>query len=117
MLCTSIPPRQGWARFGKRRFMGLHTGGQGAFLLTKPFILSKPEITVDAEIQGAMRAELCDAFGAPIPGYRREDFIPVSGDSRAHPLRWKGKTTQEYQYDAVSLRFEITDGTLYAVDV
>ncbi|MDD3926599.1 MAG: hypothetical protein PHT33_08065, partial [bacterium] len=104
----------GLARFGKRRFMGLRTGGGASFLLTKPFILTEPEITVDADIKGLLYAELCDAFGIPIAGYRREDFIPLNGDSRKHVLGWKSKTTQDYRYDAVSLRLEITDGTVYA---
>ncbi|MDD3926527.1 MAG: hypothetical protein PHT33_07700 [bacterium] len=107
----------GLARFGKRRFMGLHTDKHAAFMLTKPFILTSPEITIDADIRGHIRAELCDPFGIPLEGYRREDFIPISGDNRKHILKWRNKTVQEYRYDALSVRFEITDGTVYAVGV
>ncbi len=106
------------ARFGKRRFVGLDTAGnRDARLVTGGFVLTCPEITLDAEIRGKLRAELCDAFGNPVPGFRREDFLPVTGDSRRHVLRWNGKSAAPYQFDPVSLRIEATDSTLYALEV
>ena len=104
------------ARFGKRRFLGLDTGpNRDSRLLTRGFILTGPEIKIDADIRGDFRAELCDVFGAAVPGYRREDFVPVKGDSRQHILRWKDKETAGYRFDPAALRLEMADTTLYAI--
>lgn len=107
------------ATWPKGRFAGLattpHTVGS---LTVKPFIPACPAVTVDADVSGWLRAELRDPFGTPLPGYELHNSLPVTGDSRAHILRWQGeKTTAPYQYDAVSLRVEFTDGVLYALGV
>jgi hypothetical protein len=105
-------------RFGKRRFVGLDAAAnRDARLTTRAFVLTQPRITLDADIRGRLRAELCDPFGSPLPGFRREDFVPVAGDSRAHALRWKEKDAAEYRFDPVSLRIEATDSTIYAIGI
>jgi len=107
----------GGARLGKRRFLGLDTAfNRDSRLLTKGFILTGSEIKIDAHIRGSFRAELCDAFGVPRPGYRREDFVSIQGDSRQHVLRWRDKDTAGYRFDPAALRLEMTDTTLYAVE-
>jgi hypothetical protein len=88
-----------------------------ARLLTAPFLLKHEQLTLDADVRGSLRVEICDAFGNPVAGYRREDFVSVTGDSRRHVLQWKDKPTAPFQYEPISLRFEATDATLYALDV
>ncbi|MBM4085684.1 MAG: hypothetical protein FJ272_12920 [Planctomycetes bacterium] len=85
-------------------------------LTLRPFIPSEPEMRVDADVRGWLRAELRDPFGMPIPGYELGKSLPVHGDASDHVLRWEGgKTTAAYQFDAVSLRIEMSDAVLYAV--
>ena len=72
---------------------------------------------MDADVRGSLRAELCDPFGNPLAGYRREDFVPIAGDRRAHVLRWREVETLPYRFDTVSLRIEATDATLYGLRV
>jgi hypothetical protein len=105
------------ATWPKGRFAGLATSPNTlGSLALKPFIPQCPKITVDADIRGWLRAELRDPFGMPIDGFQLADSMPVTGNSRSHVLRWQdGATTAPYQYDAVSLRLEITAGVVYAV--
>jgi len=106
------------ARVGKRRLIGLDTAHRGeGRLLTAPFFLTRPQMTLDADVRGSLRAEICDAFGNPAPGYRREDFVPIRGDSRRHLLQWKDRPTDRYQYEPLSLRIEAADATLFALEI
>ncbi len=99
------------------RFAGLRASERTvAALELKPFAHTAPEITVNADIGGALRAELRDAFGRPLEGYELSRSLPASGDSPAHVLRWEsGRTTAPYRYDVVRLRLELAEGTVYAV--
>jgi len=100
------------------RFAGLATAsGAVGSLALRPFIPGRPEITVDADVRGRLRAELRDPYGTPIEGCELHRSIPATGDSRTHALRWEGdRTTAPYQYDAVSLRLEISDGVIYSLE-
>lgn len=103
------------ARWPKNRFLGLSAGQVAGGYLSEPFYPQGETITVDAEVRGWLRAELCDVFGQKIEGYHLMDALPVTGDSSAHVLRWKGRNTQRFRYDAVRLRFEYADGTVYGI--
>ncbi len=99
------------------RFAGLRaTERMVGSLLLKPFAQSAEQITVDADIQGELRAELRDPYGRPFEGYEFATSIPARGDSSEHVLTWSsGKTTAPYRYDVVTLKLELTDGTLYSI--
>jgi hypothetical protein len=44
--------------------------------------------------------------------------VPIRGDGPAHVLRWEGgQTTEAYRYDAVRLRLEVVDGTIYSIEI
>ena len=104
------------ARFPKRRFLGLAARGAGAgILLTRPFILNGTELCADLRVDGWLRAELCDPFGRPLPGFEKGRFQIFTGDDTAHVLRWNGVTTEHYLYNAVSLRLEVERGEIYCI--
>ena len=104
------------ARFPKNRFMGLATaaGGMGR-LWTRPFVLGGTELRVDARLDGCLRAEMCDPFGTPLPGFESDRCRVVSGDRVDHVLRWEGAEVAPYQYNAVSLRLEVEQGAIYNI--
>lgn len=105
------------AEFTKGRFAGLRAEGNvTGTLIVRDFIHTAPEITVDADVRGALKAELRDLYGRPLPGYELNSCETVRGDSGRHLLRWNGKTSKGYRYDAVSLRIELEEGTLYSVE-
>ena len=103
------------ARWKKNRFVGISAGRPVGGFLTEPFYPQQPEITLDADIRGWLRAELCDVFGRKHEGYHLMDAVPVAGDDTAHVLRWRQKNTVGFQQDAVRLRFEFMDGEVYSV--
>lgn len=105
------------ARLPKRRLAGLRTSGALRGSLELKGIPGAAAITVDADVQGELRAELRDTFGRSLDGYHLYESAAVTGDDTAHVLTWGGKTSEAYRYDAVILRLEIIDGTIYGVKV
>jgi hypothetical protein len=103
----------------KGRFAGLSTTDRAIGALTlKRFNHTAERITVDADINGRLQAELRDPYGRPLEGFALNDCAPVVGDAPEHVLRWAdGKTSAEYRYDVVSLRIEVEDGVVYSVEV
>jgi hypothetical protein len=43
--------------------------------------------------EGALRVELLDGQGKPLPGFTRDDCPPLRGDHTALPVRWQGGAT------------------------
>ena len=108
------------ASWPRGRFAGLRTTPNAiGRLLLKPAILAVPEISVDGDIRGTLRAELRDPLGGRLPDFELHNAVAVHGDSGQHVLRWgqDGHTSAGYRYDAVALYLEFTDGTLYSVKV
>jgi hypothetical protein len=106
------------ARWPKGRLAGLTTTGPTWGSLEFKCIPGAEAITVNADIQGELKAELRDIYGRALAGYRLQDCVPATGDSSAHVLRWaEGQTTEAYRYDAVRLYLSVHEGVVYGVDV
>ena len=106
------------ARLPQRRLAGLKTTERAVGALEIKCLPGVAAIAVDADIRGELRAELRDTFGRAREGYSLHESVPMAGDSTAHVLRWgEGRTTEPYRYDAVIVRLEVRDGTIYGVDV
>jgi hypothetical protein len=107
------------ARVPGRRLAGLQATDRAVGVLEIKCLPGVAEITVDADIRGALRAELCDTFGRPLEGYHQYEAVPVRGDSTAHVLRWgeDGRTSEPYRYDAMIVRLEVENGVVYGVSV
>lgn len=104
------------ATFAKNRYLGVEAGRTVGGFMTEPFFPAGDEIRLDADIRGSLRAELCDAFGRKLPGFFLMDSTPITGDSRAHVLKWKAASTADHRHECLRLRFEYTDGVIYGVD-
>lgn len=104
------------ATFPKNRFLGLKAQSQG-ILATRPFILLREEIALDADIRGSLRAELCDPYGKPLEGFGMADFVVVKGNDTKHRLAWNSGDYRRYHYESLSLRFEMEDATIYAIQI
>ncbi len=103
----------------KGRFAGLQATDRCVGSLTlKRFNQSVERISVDANVNGRLQAELRDHVGRPIPGYELNACQPITGDSNSHVLTWGDRlTSADYRYDVVSLRIEVEGGVLYSVEV
>ena len=63
-----------------------------------------------------MEVELLDQQGHPIPGFTREDVLPVNGNSVRMPVRWKGANSDVSQLAGkpIKVRFLMRECKLYA---
>jgi len=69
-------------------------------------------VNVDAS-RGRLRVEVVSRDGTALPGYRREDCIPISSDSLRAEVKWRGH--QELPAIAgLRLRFWLDKASLYA---
>jgi hypothetical protein len=103
------------ATWPKHRLVGLHAGAVPGGFLTPVFYPQSTHITVDADVRGWLRAELCDAWGRKLEGFHLQSSDRISGDSATHCLRWNDGDAARYVHDAIRIRFELVDATVYGV--
>ncbi|MFM1551389.1 MAG: hypothetical protein ACKJSG_18450, partial [Lentisphaeria bacterium] len=84
------------------------------------------ELRINADARGgALRAELLDHRGKPVPGFTLADSDPLTGDRISHRMSWKGKRllpakmigtgyTQPTVGRLMSIRFYLDRATLYS---
>ncbi len=101
----------------RNRLVGYHAGKAKGELLTRPFLLEKTQMRLNANAaNGEVRASLSNEDGTPIPGYSMKESEPVREDGLNIPLRWKGKASLEDCLGRkVRLRLRTTKAALYAV--
>ena len=92
----------------------LHDVGQ---VTMKPLDLNDcAGITLNADASdGAIRVELLDENGYRLPGFTREDAVPITGDSLRHPVRWKERSVGDVSGKAM-LRIHLERAELFAVE-
>ena len=115
-LATARPVPVLAARWKKNRMLGLQAGAVTGGFLSEPFYPQSDTITVDADIRGWLRAELCDVFGRKHEGYHLMDSVSITGDNENHVLQWKDKTTKGFKFDPVRVRLEYQRGTVYTLN-
>jgi hypothetical protein len=99
------------------RYVARTTDGQNSgTLLTKPFVLSDADFSINADVKGEMRVRLLDANGAALPGFDFADCEVIHGDSLAHPVRWRGDAAT-LAGKVASIEFQLQDARLFAFDV
>lgn len=72
---------------------------------------AKLSVNVLVKSGGALRAELLDAAGKPIPGFTAEDCEPLTGDHRRATFKWRGGSVAPEA--AVKTRFVLKRAFLY----
>jgi hypothetical protein len=73
-------------------------------------------LTINALVRqgGKIEAELVDQQLKSIDGYTREDCIPLEGDHRCTPMRWRNHPIADIPTACV--RIILTDALLYGFD-
>jgi hypothetical protein len=108
--------RLGLATVKRGRLVGYHAGEAEAQLLTRPFLLDRPHLLLNADAaNGEVRAALLQANGAPIPGYNGDACKPVQVDGLDIPLSWKEKDLGDLVGTRVRLRLSARNAALYAI--
>lgn len=87
-----------------------------ASLLTKPFIFAGDHLELNLDAKGgAVRVELQDANGRPVPGLSLADCSPVTSDKVAATVAWKsGASLKALAGQPVRLHIEMSGAKLFA---
>ncbi len=106
----------GLAYIRRDGFASMEAGSKGGTLTTRRVTFSGRHLFVNADVpHGNLRAEVLDERGRPIAPFTLANSIPFSGDSTLEPISWKGGSDlATLRGRPVRLRFELTDGSLYA---
>ncbi|MDP6047670.1 MAG: hypothetical protein QGG25_18810, partial [Phycisphaerae bacterium] len=111
------------AKMPEDHWVSLDAGAEEGSLLTKPMAFAIwQDLLVNADAGGGyIEAELVTPYGQVIEGFARGDCVPVTGDGKDQPLRWKGpKSVAEIMPDHVGgpcIRFYLKNAKLYSFTV
>lgn len=64
---------------------------------------------------GEIRVELLTAAGYRLPGFTREDSIPITGDRLRHPVAWKEHTLRDLPAREYLVRIHLNNAEVFAV--
>jgi hypothetical protein len=109
----------GLATVPRGRLVGYVAKQAPGELLTRPFPLGGPELTLNADAaKGEVKAGLIDEGGAPIGGLTLQDAQPIRCNGLDLPLQWKGKRTLDHLVgQTVRLRITAKNAALYGLGV
>lgn len=105
----------GCAYLRRDGFAGMKAERAGE-LVTRPVRFSGEHLFVNVDAPaGALRAEVLDEDGKPVPGFTAAECVPVSVDSTKARVTWKGGATlARFRGRDVRFRFALEKGTLYS---
>jgi len=112
--------RLGLATVKRGRLVGYHAppeAGDNAELLTRPFVLDKPHLKINAAAaKGEVRVALTTEDGAPIQRCSIMDCQPIRQDGLALPVRWPRRPDlRDLVGKKVRLRIAAKAATLYGL--
>ena len=102
------------AVFPRDRILGLSVPDRFEFSVTGSVDPRRPEVTVNADVRGSLRAGLIAPGGRWVEGFSPEDCVPVRGNGIDLPIRWRGG---EPTVDRAVLKLFAEDADLWAVTV
>lgn len=97
-------------------FASMDAGPEGGTLTTRTVTFRGKRLFVNLDApQGELRVELLDEDGKPISQFRRDDCVPLKGDSTLSEVRWKGTNDLgPHAGKPLRLRFHLKSGRLYS---
>lgn len=99
-------------------YASIHAGAEPGVLLTHPIRFRGDSLTANLSTSaaGQLRVEIQTPDGQPIPGFSRDDCLPVYGDEIDRRIRWKNDPTlKSLSGQAVRLLFELQECDLYSI--
>jgi hypothetical protein len=84
-------------------------------LVTRPVRFSGRHLFVNVDTPGgAVRVDVLDREGRPVPGFSAEQCTPVGGDRTRARVSWAGADLSSLAGETVRFRFTLLAGSLYA---
>lgn len=106
----------GLARMKRDRYVSRDAGDAQGVLRTPLVTLDAPRMTVNANVDGELRARILDEAGKPLKGFNWMDCTTIRGDSLTHPVRWKGDLAS-LRGKPVQLEFALRQGKFYGFEL
>jgi len=106
----------GFARMKRDRFVARDAGVEEGTLRTVPFVLCGKNLSINANVNGALRVAMLDERGAIVEGFSLDDFDRIQGDSLAHLSHWK-HPLETLNGKTVQLLFSARQARLYAFEL
>ena len=97
-------------------FASMDAGAEEGILFTRPLTFSGKHLFVNIEsTRGRFQAEVCQEDGKPLPGFTREDCLPISTDSTKVMVAWKDRNSLEsFVGSRIRFKFYMTNSKLFA---
>lgn len=98
-------------------FVSVNAPMLGGEVTTRPVTFDGEQLVINfaTSAAGSIRAELQDADGTPIDGFRLADCPPIFGDTIERPVAWKnGASAGDVAGRPVRVRFVLNDADLYS---
>ena len=97
-------------------FVSLDADAEGGTVTTVPFLWEGERLFLNADaVDGDIRCELVDAAGRPLPGFDRQNSIPLTEDGVRLAVRWRGGDRMpELSTGPVQLRIALRGARLYS---
>ncbi len=99
-------------------FVSVNAPWAGGEVVTKPltFLGKELEINYSTSAGGAVRVEIQDPAGEPLPGFALEDCPEIVGDEIERVVSWKaGKDIEALAGKPIRLRFVMQDADLFSL--
>jgi hypothetical protein len=97
-------------------FASMEADRNEGFLLTRPLKFSGNYLFVNVDNpQGKLYVEICNEDGQPLPGFTKNDCLPISTDSTKQTVTWKnGNSLQALPVTHMRFKFYLTNSKLFA---
>ena len=97
-------------------FASMEADEEEGVLLTRPVTFSGKHLFVNINgPRGRLYAEVCQPNGKPIPGFTRDECLPISIDSTKQLVTWKdGDSIESLAGKTVRIKFYLTNSKIYA---
>ncbi|GMV92902.1 MAG: hypothetical protein AMXMBFR82_26800 [Candidatus Hydrogenedentota bacterium] len=101
------------------RLIGLRAANpeEPGLVLTRPIDARGKRLTVNANVEGEIRAELRYGNNKVVDGFSFDDCDPLTESGFAHDITWAGKSIGAVEEPEVHILFQLTNADLYTFDL
>ena len=110
------PCSTGLAVLRRDGFASMGTGSEPGMLTTRPVTFKGKRLFVNADIVGGeLHVEVLDRDSKVLPGFGKEQCVPITKDGTLQPVRWKDAADlSALSGQPVRFRFHLHHGKLYS---